>query len=253
MEVNKYLERIGLARKEIKPDLNSLKLLQRNHLLNIPFENLDIHWKRKILLDEKLFAKKIIEEKRGGFCYELNGLFYQLLTELGFVSKIISARVSDGKGGFGEEYDHLAILTKIGKKEFLVDVGFGDFAAEPLEFRVGIEQEDTNGVFKIEKCPDDYFEVLKKKDEGRSSEYVFMGLERELSEFEAMCDYHQSSSKSHFTQKMVCSLMTENGRKTVTDKKFIETKDGVKKEVEINSRKEFDEVLEREFGIVREF
>ena len=253
MKVKKYLERIGLVGKEIKPDLNSLKLLQRNHLLNIPFENLDIHWKRKIILDEKLFATKIVEDRRGGFCYELNGLFHKLLNELGFVSKIISARVSNGKGGFGEEYDHLAILTKIGETEFLVDVGFGDFAAEPLRFELDTEQEDSNGTYKIKKRTNGYFEVQKKKGESWMSEYIFLDVERKLSEFEGMCVYHQTSPKSHFTQKKVCSIMTENGRKTLTNKKLIETKDGVKKEVEINSGKEFDEVLKSEFGIVREF
>ena len=60
----------------------------------------------------KDFIEKIVEEKRGGFCYELNGLFYELLEEIGFQSKIISARVSQGKGEFGAEYDHLAIFNE---------------------------------------------------------------------------------------------------------------------------------------------
>ena len=130
--------------------MENLKLLQKQHLLNVPFENLDIHWKRPIFLDTEKFYEKIIEEKRGGFCYELNGLFYELLSEMGFQSKIISARVSNGKD-FGAEYDHLAIFTKIGEEEFLVDVGFGDFTAEPVQFVLDIEQQDENGIFLIRK------------------------------------------------------------------------------------------------------
>lgn len=84
------------------------------------------------------------------------------MNEIGFPSRIISARVASGNGGFGAEYDHLAILTKIGGEEFLVDVGFGDFSAEPLRFILNGEQQDANGTFLIRKHDADYFEVLKR-------------------------------------------------------------------------------------------
>ena len=128
-----------------------MKFLQQQHLLNVPFENLDIHWKRPILLDTAKFYKKIVNEKRGGFCYELNGLFCELLNELGFSSKMVSARVATSNGEFSAEYDHLAILTKIDGEDFLVDVGFGDFTAEPLRLVLDIEQTDENGIFLIRK------------------------------------------------------------------------------------------------------
>ena len=66
-----------------------------------------------------------------------------------------------------------------------------------------------------------------------------------------MCNFHQTSPESHFTQGKVCSLMLENGRKTLTDKKFIETGNGEKSETEINSEVEFSEILAREFQIYR--
>ena len=249
MKTEDYLSRIGLNTQDISRNLESLNILQRNHLFNIPFENLDIHWKRKIILDEDLFAKKIIDQNRGGFCYELNGLFFKLLEELGFKSKIISARVSNGKGGFGEEYDHLAILTEIDEEEFLVDVGFGDFAAEPLKFALGFKQQDRNGVFLIRKHDAEYFEVVKKKDSEWTSEYIFKEIRRDLSEFEGMCDFHQTSAESHFTTKKVCSIMTETGRKTLTNDKYIETNHGEKIETAIIAAEEFAATLNREFGI----
>jgi len=249
MKKQDYLLRIGIEKIEISPTIENLRLLQRQHLLNIPFENLDIHWKRKIILDQKLFAAKIIDEGRGGFCYELNGLFFCLLEDLGFRSKKISARVNDGKDAFGEEYDHLAILTSISDDEFLVGVGFGDFAAEPLKFEIDIEQKDRNGIFLIRKHTDRYFEVVKKKDEAWTSQYIFKDIERDLSEFEGMCDFHQTSPESHFTRKKVCSLMTETGRKTLSDKKFIETVNNKRIETAINSEEEFENILKSEFWI----
>ena len=90
MDIKKYLDRIGYN-GEVKPAPEVLGALQKNHLLNIPFENLDIHYNNPIILDTKRFFNKIILRKRGGFCYELNGLFYMLLIEFGFDAKIISS------------------------------------------------------------------------------------------------------------------------------------------------------------------
>ena len=248
MDKEKYLRRIGIEKNNLSANVENLKLLQKQHLVYVPFENLDIHWKRPIVLDAERFYKKIVSEKRGGFCYELNGLFYELLNEIGFTSKIISARVFNGKD-FGAEYDHLAVLTKIGAEEFLTDVGFGDFTAEPLKFVLDIEQKDENGTFLIRKHTDEYFEVVKKDGETWASEYIFKDLARDLAEFSEMCNFHQTSPESHFTHNKICSLMTENGRKSLTDKKFIETKRGEKSETEINSEAEFNAFLLREFGI----
>jgi N-hydroxyarylamine O-acetyltransferase len=251
MNTERYLRRIGIEKSDFAANLETVKLLQRQHLLNVPFENLDIHWKRPIVLDAENFYRKIVEEKRGGFCYELNGLFYELLGKIGFQSRIISARVSNGKGGFGAEYDHLAILTEIEGEEYLVDVGFGKFTAEPLKFVLDAEQEDEGGVFLIRKLDEDYFEVIRKEGDAWASEYIFKPLKRDLTEFAGMCLFHQTSPESHFTQGKVCSLMTDSGRKTLTDKRFIETVNGQKNEIEIDSEEEFDRILESEFHIRR--
>ena len=253
MNVKEYLDRIEIEPTEIKINLETLKLLQEKHLLTVPFENLDIHWQRPIILDPKNFYEKIVDQKRGGFCYELNGLFNELLNEIGFPSKIISAKVMQRDGNFGAEYDHLAVLTKIGEEEFLVDVGFGDFIVEPLKFVLDVEQIDENGIFLIRKFDDDYFEVFKKDGENWNSEYIFKDLARNLTEFTGMCNFHQTSPESHFTHGKLCSLMLENGRKTLTDKMFIETKDVERKETQVNSDNDFNEILFREFGIKKSF
>lgn len=190
MNTENYLKRIGIRDSDLPITAETLKFLQRQHLLNVPFENLDIHWKKTIVLDVKNFYEKIVGEKRGGFCYELNGLFNELLNTLGFQSRIISARVGNENGEFGKEYDHLAILTRIGGEDFLVDVGFGSFTAAPLKFVLDVEQEDESGVFKIEKFDDKYFEIVKKDGEQWRGEYIFKNVSRALSEFTEMCNFH---------------------------------------------------------------
>ena len=249
MNKKSYLERIGIKEVNITADLKNLKRLQRQHLINVPFENLDIHWKHPISLDNKRFYNKVIGRKRGGFCYELNNLFYELLEKIGFQNKIISARVSKGNGDFGAEYDHLAIVTRIGDEEYLVDVGFGSFTAEPLKCVLNVEQKDANGVFSIRKFDDNYFEVVKKNVGVWQSEYIFSLTERNLAEFTEMCQYHQTSPESHFTRGKICSIMTPNGRKTLTDGKFIETKNLERNEFAVSSGEQFYRILADEFSI----
>ncbi|QYO65904.1 arylamine N-acetyltransferase family protein [Leptolyngbya sp. 7M] len=243
-----YLERIGINDHDIRADAATLFHLQRRHLLSVPFENLDIYWKCQIVLDLERFFTKIVEHRRGGFCYELNGLFNELLLSIGFKTRLISARVFNGKD-HGPEFDHAAIIVTIGDEEFLADVGFGDFTAEPLRFALDEEQRDANGRFTIRRFDGEYCEVAKHIDGTWRSQYIFKDTPRELSEFAEMCHYQQTSPVSHFTQGAICSIMTETGRKTLTDKKLIITNVDQKQEFTIDSEENFDTILNDEFDI----
>jgi len=227
-----------------------LRRLQHAHLLAVPFENLDIHWKRPIVLDLERFYDKIVVEGRGGFCYELNGLFNELLKSIGFQTRLISARVFNGTG-HGPEFDHAAIIVTIGSDEFLADVGFGDFATEPLRFVLDLKQQDPSGVFIIRKFDDEYFQVSKQSDDEWKREYIFQDIERGLSEFAEMCDFQQYSPESHFTKGKLCSILTDDGRKTLTDNKFVVHKADGKQEDPVISEEDFDRILADEFNIRR--
>ena len=249
--MDKYLERIKIRANEISPDLATLKLLQRQHLLNIPFENLDIHWNRPIILTTAGFYRKIVDEGRGGFCYELNGLFDELLRYLGFKTRLVSARVFREDGTKGPEFDHAAIIVCIEGDEYLTDVGFGDFTSEPLRLIVDEEQTEDAGVFILRHDQDEYISVLKLDQSEWKGQYAFRDIGRHLSEFSEMCDFQQYSPNSHFTRGKICSVLTVNGRKTLTDHKFIKTVNGDRMETPVGSASEFDEMLFREFQIGR--
>ncbi len=248
--IDAYLARISVAAElEPAPTIETLRLLQTRHLLSVPFENLDIHWKRPIVLDIDKFYAKIVEERRGGFCYELNGLFNDLLKSLGFNTRLVSARVFGGERGFGPEFDHAAIIVTIGELEYLADVGFGDFAAEPLRLIADIEQRDREGDFVIRRAEFGVLEAAKKIDGDLVPQYRFEPIGRDLSEFAEMCDFQQYSPKSHFTKGKLCSIMTDTGRKTLTDTSYIETSNGERREIAIDSEQSFAEMLKKEFGI----
>lgn len=244
-----YLNRISIQ-KDLSPDLNTLRELQRLHLYNIPFENLNIHKNVEIILDFDILSKKILNSRRGGYCYELNGLFYHLLKETGFDVKMISARVSSGDGEFGQEFDHLALIVNINDGQWLADVGFGDSFLEPLKFELDIVQKDKTGFYRITKHDDQYFR-LSKSSNGKefTDEYLFSSETRQWSDFQPMNKYHQTSPKSHFTQKKICSIATETGRISISNDKLTITENGEKKIIEIKNEEEFDEKLFQHFGI----
>ena len=216
MDTKKYLDRIGYH-SEIKTTKEVLFLLQQTHLLSIPFENLDIHYGTKIKLKLQNIFEKVVVNRRGGFCYELNSLFNELLKAIGFKTFLISGRVFVEKDTYGQEFDHMAIIVRLENKSYLVDVGFGKFSFEPLEIVIDFFQVDKYGTFAIDKHSEDYYRVNKIENSKKIPEYIFKLKERKLTEFTEMCNYHQSSPASHFTQNKVISLAKPKGRITLAN------------------------------------
>ena len=247
MDIKRYLERIAYV-GPTSPTLEVLSSLQMLHLLNVPFENLDIHRKTKIDLTN-LFDK-IVTRRRGGFCYELNGLFYELLIQIGFTVKMVSARVYDGKGNYGAEFDHMALIVQIMGDSYLADVGFGEFLFFPMKIELNKDISDPRGIFRIETF-DEFYQVVKKKNTDGSfiPEYIFSAKERRLEEFNEMCNYHQTNIASHFTQKRICSLPTANGRITLTGNTLKVTENGEVRETVLNNEEEVAQKLWDHFEI----
>jgi len=234
---------------DLKPSLQVLKKLQKTHLLNVPFENLDIIAKIPIELNiEKLYAK-IVKNNRGGFCYELNGLFFQLLKNIGFEVKMVSARVYNKTENYGAEYDHMVIITRIKKDDYLCDVGFGEFAFAPLKIEVNTIQQDKRGLFRIEEYNSKYLQVSKNDTDKWIPEYIFSLQSRELKEYEEMCNYHQTSPDSHFTWKRMCTLPTENGRITITGNTLKISEENKYTEQNIENEMKFKKILKNNFNI----
>src|SRR6267378_5734849 len=147
MEIDPYLRRVGYF-GEIEPTETTLRSLHRAHMFSVPFENLDISLGREIICDESRFLHKIVDERRGGFCYEMNGAFAALLRELGFQVTLLSARVGAGDGRDGPEFDHMALRVEL-EEDWLADVGFGDSFVDPLRLEPGLEQEQFGHRYRL--------------------------------------------------------------------------------------------------------
>jgi N-hydroxyarylamine O-acetyltransferase len=213
-------------------------------MFSVPFENLDIPLGVKIDLDLERIYRKVVEDGRGGFCYELNGLFGWLLTEIGFDVEMLSARVFGSNEEPGPEFDHLLLRVN---GEYLADVGFGDSFLEPLENDTG-EQTQEMGTYRI--TVDNETSLMERKEEGLwKSQYLFTSISRAFSDFDAMCTFQQTSPDSIFTQKTVCSMATPEGRVTYSNGRLIETKHRLKSEKLIASADDLESTLKDIFGI----
>ncbi|HZQ67476.1 MAG TPA: arylamine N-acetyltransferase [Terriglobales bacterium] len=243
-----YLRRIAYS-GPTDPSADTLKQLHRAHLFHVPFENLDIGLKRPIVCDQSRFVEKIVNEKRGGFCYEMNGAFAWLLTELGFKVSFLSARVGRADGSLGPEFDHLALRVDL-DQPWLADVGFGESFMDPLRLEPGMEQAQDNGVFRILKVDTTWTVERKGPHPDWKTEYAFTMLPRRLEDFSQMCHYHQTSPDSHFTQNKVCTLATADGRTTLTPDKLIITSNGNREERKVETEEEWVNTLKSRFGVV---
>ena len=241
-QVDCYLARIGL-RNVPAPTLRVLFSLQRAHLRSVPFENLDIHWQRPLSLENSALFEKIVGRRRGGICYELNGLFATLLNTLGFAVSWVSANVFDAQGQPGPDFDHLALLVKLGRETWLADVGFGDSFALPLRMNRQRAQYRSGIGYTVAADGEEFIVSAAQP------EYRFGQQPRAIEDFAGMCRFHQTSPDSHFTRKIVCSRATPRGRVTISGDQLITTDRGVRQATLLRTPLEFDRALVDHFGI----
>ncbi len=258
MDIRDYLKRINYQ-GSIEPTLQTLQALQMAHLLTIPFENLSIHYGQPIILQEEALYDKIVKRRRGGFCYELNGLFAWLLQQLGFSVTLLSAGVANADGRFGPEFDHLTLLVhQLDGADWLADVGFGDSFRQPLRFEAYVEQDGADGrMYRLQRAyveNDDkkreYWILQQSSADQWAAQHRFTLQPHALTDFTEMCYYQQTSPTSHFTQKRICSLATPTGRITLSDLLLITTKHKKREEQLLTSQEQYFAALAEYFGIV---
>jgi N-hydroxyarylamine O-acetyltransferase len=251
MNVSAYLDRIHYT-WPVGPDVETLRGLHIAHMQKVPFENLDIGLKRLIKIDENSLWDKLINQKRGGFCYELNGLSAWLLKQIGFGVIYLNARVFNSTGELGIDFDHLALLVTIPDQSthWLADVGFGDSFNEPLQFEERGEQGQGLRAYRIEETSDGYVTWQKNYD-GLWERLYFFDLQAHQfpAEYEAACLYHQTSPKSSFTRNSIISRATPNGRVSLEDDWLILTTEGTREKRPLADKKEYEELLKKYFEI----
>jgi N-hydroxyarylamine O-acetyltransferase len=250
-EAAAYLRRLGVPPPQA-PTLAALASLHRAHLLTVPFENLDIGLGRPIRLDRASLVTKIVDERRGGYCYELNGLFALLLRHLGYAVDLVSARVFTADGGLTDEYDHLALAVTspdLGEA-VLADVGFGDGFVEPLPLVDGFQRRERGLLVGLVQRGELWVSRERRDGEDWRNRFVFTTTPHELDDFAERNEWQQHSPDSHFTRSRLASVLTPTGRLTLTGNRLITTTHGRRHESELGDEPAVRAALADHFGIV---
>ena len=250
MDVNSYLRRLGYA-APLGPTYETLRGLQAAHMQHIPFENLDIvPLHRPIQLDEPALWDKLVVRNRGGFCYELNGLFAWLLKQAGFEVTYLNARVFRRDGSLGLDFDHLTLLVGApgDSARWLADVGFGNSFLEPLVLQEG-EQPQGLRSYRLQRSADGYISWQRDYDGIWERQYFFDLAPRTFpGDYKSTCSYHQRSPESSFTHRPIISQATSDGRVSLESDRLIITTHGARQEQPVTAE-EWPRLLWDYFGV----
>lgn len=249
VDVDAYLSRIGFDRNPAV-NLQTLSALQRAHLSTVPFENLDVVAGVAVRTDLEWSFDKVVSRGRGGWCFELNGAFSALLSEIGFDVRLLGAAVL--LDGPNQLIDHLALEVTL-DKPYLVDVGFGDSFIIPLELNRTGPQDGLVGNFEFIGSAQGT--TLTRLDDTGTPvpSYRFKRMNRTLDEFTPASDRLQSDPELHWRNKPFATRLIDGGpdRVTLLSDRLVFIVDGVRSESPV-AKADWTTVLEEHFAIGQE-
>ena len=250
--LDRYLARIGFN-GPIGPDLATLSTIHAAHVDASPFEGFDPLLRRPVNLDIDSIQKKLVDSRRGGYCFEQNLLFKGALDAIGFRVTGLTARVrwrSPPDSPLGPR-THMLLKVDLPEGPYLADVGFGACVLDsPLQFKTDVEQRTAMGTYRLSKA-NGLFSLSAKQPDGWRNMYVF-NLEPQIqSDYELGNWYTSTSPLVAFINMLIVERVGSDKRYKLINRRFvIETRDGqVVVERVVSSADELRQVLDEIFGI----
>lgn len=213
MDIEAYLRRIGYA-GDREPTRAALAALVLRHTSSIPFENLDAWLGRRVSLDPAEVERKLVQARRGGWCFEQNLLFGNVLRALGFEVTDLAARVLWGRLPDAiTPRTHRLLLVRAEGRDWLADVGFGgQMLTGVLDLRSEVAQPTPHEPFRLRRLAGDE-RVLESLLQGEWKPLCRFDLRPQLPvDFEAANYWLAHDPASHFTQGLVASRVAPDGR-----------------------------------------
>ena len=249
IDIDAYLGRIGYAGTR-EPTLKTLRALHALHAGAISFENLDVLLKRRIHLGAAALEQKLVRDKRGGYCFEQNGLFAAALKALGYDLTGLAARVYIGQTPGRIQRSHMLLLVKLPEGLYVADVGFGAWAlSAPLKLDETGEQQTPHGPYRI--VPDGEGFLEQTIVDGQWTTLYRFTLEEQLPQDYEVCNWYCSTHpESRFlTDLMVARVPAERRLGLLNNRFSIHFPDGKTERRELKNADEIAAVLEDEFAI----
>jgi len=248
LDIASYFKRIGFDGMPA-PTLETLKALHLLHPLAIPFENLDPLVGRPVALDMAALQAKLVHSRRGGYCYEQNLLFMQVLTALGFSCTGLAARVLWNRPDEAlTARTHMLIRVDLEDGPWIADVGFGGITlTAPLLLQEGIEQETPHEAFRLDRAGE-YF-VLKAQIGTEWRPVYRFGLEDHSAiDYEITNYFLSNSPQSQFVHLLMVARPTPEGRYALLNNRLSFHGPNSEKR-ELTSAAEIEQALRDIFGI----
>ena len=248
MELGRYLQRIAY-RHDPRADLDTLHGLLQAHVCAVPFENLDVQLGRPLTTSVEDAFDKIVRRRRGGWCYEQNGLFGWALADIGFDVTRVAAAVMRADRGEVSEANHLALLVRLpGTDEtWLADVGFGGSLLEPIRLET---REYTHAPYRLglRRLDDGYWQFWEDPGSGEFS-YDFRPEPASESALARKCEHLQTDPESSFVLNLVAQIRAP-GRHTALRGRVLTRRDAAGENVTtLGSPDQLVQVLASEFGL----
>ncbi len=249
-----YCDRLNISIDDYSMSLDFLNQLHLKHCFAIPFENLSIMLGKFPSLEKEELRHKILVKNHGGYCFELNGLLYELLKELGFEVHCLCARILFGSVRVSYR-SHQILLVRLEGQNYILDVGYrnGILMPAPLVFNRAFEQFSECFRF-LENPYNQGFQneiLLQKKILGNwECLYSFYLTPYEPIDFKPLNYCTATLPNSTFTSKRIVSLKTVTGSKSLLDNILVELKNGVKSEKRIQTSEIYIKILADEFGVI---
>lgn len=261
-DIDRYLARIGLSPTAVRDaphDNDTLDRLQRAHLTSVPFETLSItgdpfgEWTGSgVTLSTDALFEKIVVAERGGYCFELNGLFTELLRGLGFDADRAAAMVLSDDGDPSPPANHHTVVVDLDRR-YVADVGTGNPKTRtPVPLDGETVRDDLGTAWRVVESdrPDsDFLLQYRRADATEWSErYVFDDIARELSYFAATCEYLSTAPESPFVDDPTISVGTDDGSLELTTDSITRIEDGEETTTTVGKDR-WSELVAAEFGL----
>lgn len=236
-----YLSRIGYE-GEVRTDIATLTRLMQQQLRSIPFENTEVQAGRIPSMVPEDIVEKVINRRRGGYCYEVNGVFAMALTAIGFEWYFAGARPMFYP--MRRPKTHMVVIVRIDGSDYLCDTGFGGYALRaPMMIEEGEAVQDGDR-FRLELIDGEY--VVSSFVQGEwQRQYGFAMQPQEWIEFSLANYFNATHPDTIFTQKKLAIMQTPNGRKILVDNELKLIEDGILEKLEVD----YENALKEYFGL----
>ncbi|MBV8408801.1 MAG: arylamine N-acetyltransferase [Alphaproteobacteria bacterium] len=252
LRLDNYLARIGRS-GEIAPDLATLARLHAAHVDAIPFESFDPLLRRPVPLDLASLQAKLVDSRRGGYCFEQNLLFKAVLDAIGFTVTGLTGRVrwmSRPDSPLGPR-EHMMLKVDLAQGAYLADVGFGACLLDaPLQFRTDLEQRTAMGTFRLSQS-DGLLSLSARQPAGWRTMYVFDLQPQIQADYELGNWYTSTSPLVPFPSMLIMERLGRDKRYKLINRTFlVEARDGVfLGERPIASAEELRQIVAETFGV----